>query len=210
MRSVTSVAVAAGPLVLAGYLLTATAVAYARRRAGPEATVIEGAAALAAITAGWHATKLVAPGQSVSVVGFASVQVLLVWQSVALWVGAAAVLGAVAPVWTRFRGTSGLGAVVAVLVVHAPVTLVAGAAGFAAGLVASGGRPRAALAVGISVPVAFEWVAWVTDLQVGWGAAHGPELSLWTAVVGGVLLARWRRGDILADPTPTNGRPNED
>ncbi len=206
MGSATSVAVAAGPLVVLGYLLTATSVAYARHRAASEVTVIEGVAALTAITVGWHVTRAVAPGPSVSVVGFASVQVLLVWQSVALWTGAAAVVGAVAPLWSRFRGTSGLGAAIAILVVQAPAALAAGAAGFVAGLVASGGRPRTALAVGIVTPVAFEWVAWVTDLQVGWGVAHGPELALWTALVSGVLFARWLRGDILADGPPRPAR----
>lgn len=191
MRSATNVAWASGPLVVASYVAAAVVVGWLRGDDARRAAVAEAAVALGAVTVGWHVTRAVAPGVEVSAVGFASVQVLLVWQSVALWCGAAAVLGAVAPVLSGFRGSSGLAAAGAITAVHAPAVLLAAVGGFAVGLAVFRGRVRDALAVALAAPPAYEWVAWSADLDAGWGVGNGPELALWTAAVSVLLLARW-------------------
>jgi glycerol-3-phosphate acyltransferase PlsY len=136
-------------------------------------------------------TKRLAPGADVSAVGFASVQVLLVWESVALWCGAAVVLGCCAPVFSGFKGSGGIAAAVAIAAVHAPAVLLSGVGAFAVGMAIFRGRSHEALAVALAAPPAYEWVAWAADLQNGWGVTHGPELALWTAAVSSILLARW-------------------
>ena len=55
----------------------------------------------------------VAPEFELSRVAFESFQVILAWESVGLWCGAAMILGVVSPVFNGFRGTSGLAAATA-------------------------------------------------------------------------------------------------
>ncbi len=185
MRSAANVAWAAGPLVAASYLVAA---AVSTRWRSP---LLEAGVASGAVTVGWHVSKRFAPGFEASRVGFESVQVLLAWESVALWCGAAVVLGFCAPVFVGFRGSGGIAAAVAVSAVHAPAVLLAGLGAFAVGLAVFRGHTKEALAVGLAAPPAYEWVAWAADLQGGWGVNHGPELALWTAAVSSILLARW-------------------
>ena len=185
MRSAANVAWAAGPLVVASYVVAA---AISTRWRSP---VVEALVATVAVTTGWHVAKRFAPGNEASRVAFESVQVLLAWESVALWCGAAVVLGFCAPVFTQFRGTGGIGAAVAVTAVHAPATLLSGLGAFVVGMAVFRARSKEALAVALAAPPAYEWVAWAADIQSGWGVNHGPELALWTAAVSSILLARW-------------------
>jgi glycerol-3-phosphate acyltransferase PlsY len=185
VRSAANVAWAAGPLVVASYLVAA---AISTRWRSP---IVEAAVASGAVTVGWHVSKRFAPGNEASRIGFESVQVLLAWESVALWCGAAVVLGFCAPIFRDFRGTGGIGAAVAIAAVHTPATLLSGLGAFAVGMAIFRGRTKEALAVGLAAPPAYEWVAWAADIQGGWGVNHGPELALWTAAVTSILLARW-------------------
>lgn len=184
-RDASTVAWVSGPLVVAAYL-TAALVTTWRRSYAAEVAIAVGAAA-----AGFYVTKAVAPGTVVSNIAFESVQVVLVWESVALWCGAGAVLGAAAPITTMFRGSSGLAAAGAVAALFAPAVLLASLGGTAAGAAVFRGRYRDAAAVGLCAAPAYAWVAWAGDLQALWGVTHGPELALWTAAVSSILIARW-------------------
>lgn len=203
MRSVENVSWAAGPLVVLAYLAATSLAGSSQimRARAPDApgswqvraALAEALLALSAVSVGWHVTKRLAPGPQLSQIAFESVQVLLSWQSVALWCGAGAVLGSVFPVLRGFQGSTGLAAAGAIVAVHAPATGLAALAGFAVGMVLFGGRSHAAIAVALCTAPAYEWAAGAADLQAGWGVAHGPELTLWTAVVTVILIAGWWR-----------------
>lgn len=200
MRSASSVAWAAGPMVVAAYLASAVATTWFRSH------VAEVSVAIGASAAGFYAARIIAPGTVVSTVAFESVQVLLVWESMALWCGAAAVLGAAAPITTMFKGSSGAAAAGAVAATFAPGVLLAALGAAAAGLAVFRGRHRDAAAVGLCAAPAYAWVAWAADLQPLWGVTNGPELALWTAAVSSILLARWwapaSRSEPRSDPAP--------
>jgi glycerol-3-phosphate acyltransferase PlsY len=114
---------------------------------------------------------------------------------VALWTGAAAVVGHLAPVWRGFRGGDGVAPAGALAFAYAPVVFAVAAGAFLAAAAVTG-RPRLALVACLPTTVTFAYVAWIADLPSGWGVTHGPELTLWVAVVTGALLAgNWRRRD---------------
>jgi glycerol-3-phosphate acyltransferase PlsY len=224
-RSATAVGVLAGPLILLGYLAGSVPFAYlySRRRlrrqldypeverlfptdrGGRESFGVGHAArawglpalaTLSATTLAWHLTLAATPGANTfSAVGIFSNQAIGAWVSVALWTGLAAVVGHAAPVWTGFRGGSGLPPAVALAAAYTPVVVVV-AGGVA--LVAYGltRRPLVALVVALPAMVAFAYVAWLADLQAGWGITNGPETTLWTVVLAGTVFARnLRAGD---------------
>ena len=168
--------------------------------AGPSSTplvaALDAAKAVVAATVTWHAVLAVSPGGTASVpdqsaVAFLSDQVLVSWQSAALWAGLAAVVGHLAPVWLGFRGDHGQAPGLALAVVYAPIGFVAGVvAFFVARAVIGSRRLMAAVAVGLATFVGWCWLAWILDLQVAWGVPAGPEATLWAAVLAGVLAAR--------------------
>lgn len=202
----------AGPLVLIGYAAGSVPVGdlVARRRfrrqldrgrlPGPaeiDAAQVVTALATAAITllvatVAWDVGLEVSPRGQIGAIGTYANQALGAWVSIALWTGTAALVGSMAPVWTRFRrGGNGVAPALALLVVYAPLLA---AAGLAAGLLAFGltHRWRVALTTALATIVAVEYVAWVTDLQSGWGITNGPELGLWSAILAVVLLGHRR------------------
>ena len=125
--------------------------------------------------------------------GAFSNQALGAWVSVALWTGAAAVAGHLAPAWRGFRGGDGVAPAAILAFAHAPVVFAVAAGAFLAATAATG-RPRLGLVVCLAPAVAFAYGAWILDLPAGWGVTHGPELTLWVAVVAAALLAgNWRR-----------------
>ncbi len=213
--SVDSVSILSGPVVLAGYLVGSVPFGYllSRRRLrrqlaseGPlpasrtslqplDSPGVIGAGALAAIatlvvtTVAWDIALAAAPRGNIGAIGTFSNQAVGAWVSVALWTGMAAVVGNVAPVWSGFRGSSGVPSAVALLVTHAPVVFVAAVASGVLGYLVTRSFRLALLA---SVPVAGSaaYLAWIADIQTQWGVTNGPELTLWVAVLGGVLVAR--------------------
>ena len=120
-------------------------------------------------------------------------QVILAWESVGLWCGAAMVLGVVSPVFNGFRGTSGLAAATAIALVYAPGLALAGIGGYVAGLAIFRGRSRDAVALALSAVPTYAWVAWAADIHRPWGVNQGPELALWSAAVTSILLTAWWR-----------------
>ena len=125
--------------------------------------------------------------------GTYSNQALGAWVSIALWSGAATLVGFVAPVWTGFRGgLTGAGPVLAMFGAYLPLLAAVGLVpGALVGAVT--GRWRWALAVGLAATVAASYVTWIADRQLSFGVTHGPESALWTAVTCGVLFARSAR-----------------
>jgi acyl phosphate:glycerol-3-phosphate acyltransferase len=210
--------VVAGPLVLLGYLVGTIPFGYllSRRRlrrqldgaaidgippptradADPldlpgvvAAWGLSGLATLAVATVAWDVGLEVAPRGAFSAVGTFANQALGAWVSIALWTGAGAVVGHVAPVWNGFRGGTGVPPALALVVVYTPMLFVVGAMTFLAVHLLTG-RPRHALLAALPVMVSVEYVAWIGDLQWGWGVTNGPEVALWIAVVAGVVGAR--------------------
>lgn len=157
------------------------------------AAALDTAKVLAAATIAWHVVHRIPPHHvdrtNFSAVAFVANQVLLGWQSVAIWAGLAGAVGHLGPVWLRFRGGQGQAPVLALVVVYFPYGFVVGAAAFLLLLTFTRDVPRAAL---ISLPafVAFAWLAWIYDWRSGWGLPNGPELTLWAAVLAGVVAAR--------------------
>ena len=222
-RSAAAVGFLAGPLVVVGYLCGSVPFAYllARRRLrrqlddralglgsadaghgprprGGEPVLVAGAT-LAATTLAWELTLAATPGASTfSAVAVFSNQAVGAWVSVALWTGMAAVLGHVAPAWTGFRGGTGLPPALALTAAYTPVVLLAGVATF---LVVQGAtrRPVTALLAALPAMVAFAYVAWLADLQAGWGVTNGPEVTLWTSALAVTLFARNLRSPSLLD-----------
>ena len=154
---------------------------------------LDTAKVLLAATIAWHVVRRIPPHHvdrtNFSAVAFVANQVLLGWQSVALWAGLAAAVAHLAPVWLRFRGGQGQAPVLALVAVYFPYGFVVGALAF---LVALGLSRDVARSVLLSLPVfvAFAWVAWIYDWRSSWGLPNGPELTLWAAAVAGVVAAR--------------------
>lgn len=214
-QSVDSVSILSGPLVLAGYLVGSIPFGYLLSRGrlrrqlsagGPlpsprrsedplDVPGVVGAGALAGLatlfvaTVAWDIGLAAAPAGNIGAVGTFSNQAVGAWVSVALWTGMAAVIGNIAPVWAGFRGATGLAPAVALVLAHAPVVFVAGAATSLAAYALTR-SPRRALLVTLPVVVSVEYLAWIVDLQTAWGVTNGPELTLWTAVLAGALAAR--------------------
>jgi glycerol-3-phosphate acyltransferase PlsY len=217
-RNATAVGVLAGPLVVAGYLAGSVPFAYllARRRLrrqldepglarlpssdgesgpGPRlprgawALVLPAVATLAATTLAWHLTLAATPGgNTFSAVGIFSNQAVGAWVSVALWTGMAAVVGHSAPVWTGFRGGSGLPPALALGAAYVPMLLIVACGAFLAVFGATR-NIRLGILAALPVVVVTAYVTWLADLQAGWGVTNGPEVSLWVTVLAGVLFA---------------------
>jgi glycerol-3-phosphate acyltransferase PlsY len=192
----------AGPTVGAAYLLSSLSrhwVVDGRDRGSP-AVVTEVASTLVVAASAWLVIRSQAPGrtafQNASAIGFLSSQVLTVWESLALWAGLAAIVGQVAPMTKRFRsGSSGVAGGLALLLVFLPLTALAAAgAWFSSLAVARAVRPSLALSY-FAVVVA-EWIFGVLNPPGPWGLVHGPETTLFVAVLAGVLTFRWAEGDI--------------
>ncbi|MDP8986998.1 MAG: glycerol-3-phosphate acyltransferase [Actinomycetota bacterium] len=229
-RNATAVGVLAGPLVVAGYLAGSVPFAYllSRRRLRRQldepglarlsgsahhletgsglrrtswALVLPAVATLAATTLAWHLTLAATPGgNTFSAVGIFSNQAVGAWVSVALWTGMAAVVGHSAPVWTGFRGGSGLPPALALGVAYVPMLLVVAAGAFLAVFGATRSH-RTALLASLPVVVVAAYVTWLADLQAGWGVTNGPEVTLWATVVATALFARnLRRPFSLLEP----------
>lgn len=167
---------------------------------GPSATpvvaAIDAGKVLLASTITWHAIVAVSPGGTASTpnqsaVAFLSDQVLVSWQSAALWAGLAALVGHLAPVWLGFRGDQGQAPGLALAMVYAPIGFVVGVAAFFATRRALGSRRLAtAVFVGLATFVGWCWLAWIGDVQLAWGVPAGPEATLWAAALAGVLAVR--------------------
>jgi len=211
-----AVAVAAGLCVLGSYLVGSVPFMYLRHRSGlrrdlrrldgggsPRASAspswvpgaLEAAVVLSAASVAWRVVASVSPGHGspeiVAGVATFSDQVLVPWQSVTLWAGLAAAMGLIAPVWSDFRGSSGLVPAVALLGAFSPVGLLGACAGYGAGL----GAGRSAVgATGVAAVflVGTAWAAWVLDLHALWGVPNGPETCLWSAALGAAVFAAAR------------------
>jgi hypothetical protein len=194
VRSLSAVALLAGPIVLAAYVVGALVATWLVREdeAAPRTPdlVLEAFVALAVSTGAWWAIQEVSPGSGFSRIGYFSNQVLAAWQSVAIWAGLGVVVGACAPVFQRFRGGSGLAAAGALLAVHFPwflfASLGAGALGFGA---ARSARLARGAAIAALLPAA--WLGWVLEWQPAWGLPAGPEATVWAMVLTIVLGTRW-------------------
>ncbi len=214
-----SVAMAAGLSVLGAYLVGSVPIVYLQRRSrlrrdlrrlddghgappsgappGWVPTAVEVAMVLTVASVAWRVVASVSPGHGspdiVAGVATFSDQVLVPWQSVALWAGLAATLGLVAPVWLDFRGSSGLAPAVALLAVFSPVGLIGACAGYGLGLgtTRSGTGATGTAAVFL---VGTAWAAWVLDLRALWGVPNGPETCLWSAALGAAVFAATRPG----------------
>lgn len=194
MRSLSAVAVLAGPIVLSGYLVGAVVAHWLTRddegTPRPADLAVEAFATLAVSTAAWWAIEQVSPGSGFSRIGYFSNQVLSAWQSVALWSGLAVVVGICAPVFRRFHGGTGLVPAGALLAAHYPWFLfaTAGAGFLALGLTKSGRLARGA-AIAVLLPTA--WLGWVLEWLPAWGLPAGPEATVWCMVLTIVLGTRW-------------------
>lgn len=162
----------------------------------PLVAVLDAAKVLLAATVTWHAVVAVSPGGTASIpdqsaVAFLSDQVLVSWQSAALWSGMAALVGHLAPVWLGFRGDQGQAPGLALAIVYTPIGFVVGVLTFFIVRLAVGSR-RLAITVlaGLAAFVGWCWVAWIGDVQLAWGVPAGPESTLWATVLAGVLAAR--------------------
>ncbi|CAN5171121.1 hypothetical protein BH24ACT1_BH24ACT1_10610 [soil metagenome] len=228
-RSATVIGLMAGPLVILGYLAGSVPFAYlySRRRlrrqldqpgmarlvahtpGGAEggdqrwetarAWAAPALATLAATTVAWHLTLAATPGANTfSAVGIFSNQAIGAWVSVALWTGLAAVVGHAAPVWTGFRGGSALPPAIALAAAYVPVVLVV-TVGASLVIYSLTRRPRTALLGALPVMVVYAYVAWLADIQAGWGITNGPETTLWTTLLAAIIFARNVHGEW--DPT---------
>lgn len=194
MRSLSAVALLAGPIVLTGYLVGALVAHWLTRDdeavPRPADLVLEAFTALAVSTAAWWTIQEVSPGSGFSRIGYFSNQVLSAWQSVALWSGLAVVVGVCAPVFRRFAGGAGLAPTAALLGVHYPWFLFAT---LGAGALALGASRSARLAQGAAIAVLLPvaWLGWVLEWQPAWGLPAGPEATVWAMVLTIVLGTRW-------------------
>jgi hypothetical protein len=210
------VAVVVGPLAIVSYLVMATVHAGLRsngrsrhRISSPRSlALVEAIAALLLATLTWTVVRRIAPGGDAELSRLASLspQVLTAWESAALWCGLAAVVGQVAPVWWDFRdGGDGLAPAAGLLAAYAPIPLlVAIAVGSLASVVTH--RDDVARRTGLVGLVGFGWLAWWADWPSGWGSGNGPELTLWSAVLAGVLFAAGQR----VPPSAAEERPTDD
>lgn len=214
-QSVLSVSIVSAPLVLVGYLVGSIPFGYllsrrrlrkqldsdgpptARRAQGEplDAPGVVGAGALAAVatllvtTVAWDIALAAAPRGNIGAIGTFSNQAVGAWVSVALWTGMGAVVGSVAPVWSSFRGSSGVAPAGALALAYAPALFAVGAV---AALVAYLLTRSVRMGLLLSLPVVLSaaYVTWILDIQTRWGVTNGPELTLWVAVLAGVLAAR--------------------
>ncbi len=164
------------------------------RRGDELFVIIEAVVPLILAVAAWNLIGAIAPGADggfnpSSTFGALSNQVIPVWQSVALWTGAAAVLGQIAPIWNRLRGGTGIPAVMALTLAFAPWIFAATVFGFLAAFLMGRNRQPAVI-IGFFCGLTVAWLGWVTGLNPAWGVNLGPELALWTAVMMAMLSPR--------------------
>ena len=214
--TVRTVAMVAGPLVGLGYLVgtipwrilyrrmqlkrdfTLDRVLNARRAHGRDdeipAVLAEAATPLLAAVAVQWWIQTIAPGgrgvfESSSAIALHSNQALAVWDSTALWFGAAAVFGHIAPVWNRFRGGTGVPPAMGLAVWFAPWVFVTSVGGYLLALAIVRQRGPA-IATGLVVGLTWSWAGCVWELDPAWGVLHGPELTLWCSVMVALLAPR--------------------
>lgn len=223
-----TVAFYAGPLMVVAYLVGSVPVRYLLERQqlraamqepdpfvsrAPAADIfsttglVHGVGAILVSEFARWAMKEVAPGVSAARIEAAvaafSNQVLTAWQSVAIWAGAAFVLGVVAPIWTGLRGgATGFAPALALGFWHAPIPTSSAALAYI-GLLAVSERDGDSLLGGLFVGSAVAWAGWVFDWKnYIWGLDHGPEIALWVVVLGGVVAARNYGPAVDSDPPP--------
>lgn len=145
---------------------------------------------LIAATAAWYAIEAVAPGGGqVSAVAYAADQVLVAWQSVALWAGLAALVAHLYPVTFGGKAPPTIAPVLGLAFVYSPMGFAVAVAGYLVALAVTGDRTRAVLG-GAAVFAFHAWLAWVFAWPFGWGMPSGPELALWSAGIAGVIAGR--------------------
>jgi acyl phosphate:glycerol-3-phosphate acyltransferase len=218
-RSARAVGAVAGPLAVLGYLVGSIPFGYllSRRRLRRQlqdprverlplrpspggdpldapgvlaAALLSGVATLAVTTVAWDVAVAATPSaRDFGAVGIFSDQALGAWVSVALWTGAAAVVGHLAPVWGAFRGGTGVPPALALALVYVPTVFAVGAGTFLAVYLLRQ-SPQLALLAALPATVVFSYLAWLGDVQGGWGVTNGPESTLWVAVVAAALFAR--------------------
>jgi glycerol-3-phosphate acyltransferase PlsY len=206
MRSVTWVTFYAGVLIGASYVAGSMVRTWASNRAEadkntqPQPLVIasEVIVTLAVARIAYGFIDWLAPGGTVfrssSAIGVLSPKTLTVWESIALWSGLGAILGAIAPVTSRFRnGSMGISGAAALLAVYSPIIflIALGTWFIGIGIIRD---VRSTLPIVFITVAASEWVLSMTRVRVAWGVIHGPESTIWMAVLAGVLIARWSHG----------------
>ncbi len=203
MRSVTWITFYAGMLVGGSYLTGSAVRTWASRRSQhdqPDVLVVLSEAAVT-IACAWVAYTFidwVAPGgtafRNSSAIGFLSPKTLTVWESIALWSGLGAIVGAVAPVTSRFRnGSMGVAGAGAMLAIYSPIIFLLGLGTWFVGISIIR-DVRTTLPLVFVTLAASEWVLSMTRVRVAWGVIHGPESTIWMAALAGVLIARWSHG----------------
>lgn len=212
MRSVTWVTFYAGVLIATSYLAGSAVRTWASRRSQREsdgrpdllAVVSEVVVTIACAWVAYTFIDWLAPGTTVfrssSAIGFLSPKTLTVWESIALWSGLAAIVGAVAPITSQFRsGSMGISGAAGLLAVYSPIIflIALGTWFIGVGVVRD---VRATLPIVFATVAVSEWVLSMTRVRVTWGVIHGPESTVWMAVLAGVLLARWSHGGPFSEP----------
>ena len=134
-----------------------------------------------------------------STIAILSNQALKAWDSLALWVGAAAVFGHMAPLWSRFRGGTGIPPAMALTVWFAPFVFVATVAGFLGAQAMRYGR-QPSIIVGFAVGLGWSWVGWAWELGTSWGVPYGPELTLWCGILAALMTPRVANASEYANP----------
>ncbi len=203
MRSVTWVTFYAGLLIGASYLAGSVVRSWAAKRSTERGPHPLGVAAEIAVTVGcaWIAYAFIdwlAPGGTVfrssSAVGFLSPKTLTVWESIALWSGLAAIVGAIAPITSRFsEGSMGIAGAASLLALYSPIIFLIGMGTWFVGI-SLVRDVRTTLPIVFITVAASEWVLSMTRVRVAWGVIHGPESTIWMAALAGVLVARWSHG----------------
>ena len=181
-----------------GYLVSRTQLRRTLKRGarGPQWTGADLAGALdtgkvlIAATVAWRAVHVVAPGgRRVSAVAFAADQVLVAWQSVALWAGLAALVAHLFPLRFGVQAAPNIAPALGLVFVYSPMGFAVAVAGYFVALALTGDRTRAVLG-GAAVFAFHAWLAWVFEWPFGWGMPSGPELALWSAGIAGVVAGR--------------------
>lgn len=203
MRSVTWVTFYAGVLIGLSYLVGSAARTWASNRTdergpSPVGLAAEIAATLASAWVAYTFIDWLAPGgtffRSSSAVGFLSPKTLTVWESIALWAGLAAIVGAIAPITSRFRsGSMGIAGAASLLALYSPIAFLIGLGTWFVG-VSVVRDVRTTLPIVFVAVAASEWVLSMVSVRVPWGVIHGPESTIWMAALAGVLVARWSHG----------------
>ena len=214
-EGVTLVLFLAGPLVFVAYVISGLSRSWVVRRADrPTPGVVAEALTVLAVAGGaWLAIRYAAPGRSTfrnaSAIGFLSSQVLTAWSSLSLWAGVAGVMGQVAPLTNRFRhGSAGVAGAFALLLGFLPITALAALGAWVTSLAVTR-DVRGALVVTYLAVVVAEWLFGVLNPPGPYGLVHGPETTLFVAVLAGVLTFRWSRGDVPAPDAARHGTGGE-